>query len=453
MILSAGFSPLSLRAQDNSPYSRYGIGDLVPHSNIIGRAMGGISAGYSDVLSINFNNPATFGSFQAFLEQKSRKLVSGRAVLDLGVNFESRTLRESLPPKNFTATNALFSYVYVGMPVRRNWGIAFGMRPISRISYKVVRNERLLDPITGQPIDSVSTRFEGDGGAFLPSVGTGVTVFRRERKNGTEERLSLGLNLGYLFGKKDYSSRRGFVNDSVEYQLGNFQTRITFGDLYFSGGVQYKFPINAEKRISLTLGGFGNWKQDLNASRDQIRETFSIDPNLGELRLDSVSEQRDFKGSLVYPASYTLGIMMQKTPVPRESGWLFGIDFSKQAWNQYRLYGQRDSVRDRWQLHLGGQFNPAATRNYFSNVSYRAGFSTGPDYIQVGQKLPQFGASIGLGLPLPISRQSPNQASIIQFAFEYNKRGNNDNLLQENLYRVSLGFSLSDFWFQKRKYD
>ncbi len=35
-------------AQDNSPYSRYGLGDLVPNTNVNSRAMGGVSAGYVD---------------------------------------------------------------------------------------------------------------------------------------------------------------------------------------------------------------------------------------------------------------------------------------------------------------------------------------------------------------------------------------------------------------------
>ena len=57
-------------SQDNSPYSRYGIGDLVPGTSINSRGMGGISAAYNEVLSINFNNPASFSSFQALKEAK-----------------------------------------------------------------------------------------------------------------------------------------------------------------------------------------------------------------------------------------------------------------------------------------------------------------------------------------------------------------------------------------------
>ena len=37
-----------LNAQDNSPYSRFGLGDLHPGSNIYNRGMAGLSAAYSD---------------------------------------------------------------------------------------------------------------------------------------------------------------------------------------------------------------------------------------------------------------------------------------------------------------------------------------------------------------------------------------------------------------------
>ena len=64
LILPAAlFTPVL--AQDNSPYSRYGIGDLVPNSNILSRGMGGITAGFSDFYSVNYNNPASFASYFA----------------------------------------------------------------------------------------------------------------------------------------------------------------------------------------------------------------------------------------------------------------------------------------------------------------------------------------------------------------------------------------------------
>jgi hypothetical protein len=447
-ILTA-FSPVF--SQDNSPYSRYGVGDLVPPTSIISRSMGGISAGYSDHLSINFNNPASYSSFQGNKELKSKKLGSGRALLDIGINFEGRKLIEPATSKTFTANNALFSYVQVGVPLKQSWGLSFGLRPISRISYKMYRTERLTDPLTGLPIDSALTRFEGDGGSYMASIGTGFSVFKKE-KHGMEEKLSVGINAGYLFGKKNYSTRRTFINDTIEYAQANYQTQTNFGNLNFNAGVQYKLPLN--KKVVLTVGAYGSWGQKLNATQDILRETFQYNAALGEVRLDSVSDKKDIKGIIDLPASFTFGFVLQKYPIAyKEGGWLLGIDFSQQGWDNYRFYGQKDSVRNKWEIRAGAQLNPKLNRNYFSQVAYRFGLFMGPDYINIGNKLSQFGASFGLGLPMALSRQAPNQVSIINLGFEYIKRGNNDNLLKENMFRVSLGLSLSDIWFIKRKYE
>lgn len=440
-------------AQDNSPYSRYGIGDLIPSTNINNRSMGGITAGYTDQFAINFSNPASFSSFQAWKEKKSAKLSSGRSVLDMGVNVDNRTLRDPATNNSFTANNAIFSYVQVGVPLRRNWGLSFGLRPISRISYKVDRNERLKDPVTGSPIDSAVTRYQGDGGSYLASFGTGIALFSREKKNGLQEKLSVGINAGYYFGKKDYSTKRSLLNDTVSYYQANYQTKTTFGKLYASAGIQYQVPIGS--KVTFTLGAYGQLGQTINARQDILRETFYYDQSLGDVRLDSIADQRDVKGELKLPGSLTLGAVVQKFAVPnKEGGWLIGVDFSKQSWSEYRFYGRADSLRNTWELRMGAQITPVPGRKYFTNVNYRFGFFAGPDYVRLsGNTIPRIGASFGAGLPVTISRQAPNQVTFVNLAFEYSKRGNKESVLQENLFRISLGFSLSDIWFIKRQYD
>lgn len=459
VLVFTAFSPVF--SQDNSPYSRYGIGDLVPSTNIINRSMGGVTAAYSDIYSINFNNPASFSSLQGISELKSKKLSAGRAVLDVGINFESRSLKEPATSKTFVASNALFSYVYVGVPLKSNWGLSFGLRPVSRISYKQFRSERLVDPLTGLPIDSAITRFEGNGGSYLASIGTGFSLFQR-MKNGRkgedsakligQEKLSFGITGGYMFGKKDYSTRRTLVNDSVQYNQGNYQTKTNFGGLSVNLGLQYKLPLT--RLMMLHLGAYGNLGNELNATQDVLRETFVFDPSAGDVRQDSVSDLKNVKGKLKLPSSYTFGFLLQKLAViNKEGGWMFGIDFMTQKWEDYRFYDQSDMLRNKWELRVGGSLNPTPKRNYFSNVTYRFGFFTGPDYVEVGNKLPQYGGTFGIGLPFASSRTAQNQVTLLNLAFEYIKRGNNDNVLRENMFRISLGLSLSDYWFIKRKYD
>lgn len=435
-------------AQDNSPYTRYGLGDLVPSTNINSRGMGGISAGYNDILSINFNNPASYGSFQAIREQTSKKMAYGRALLDIGLNIESRTLSEPNNIGKFTASNVLFSHVQVGVPLRPNWGLSFGLRPMARISYKIISRERLIDPGTNEPIDTAFTTNQGDGGAYLASVGTGWRI-----NLGNNQSLAFGINAGYLFGKKDYSTRRSIFNDSLTYNSGNFQTKTTYGNLYGNAGIQYQTKLATD--LFLSVGVYGNWKQKLNASQDIIRETYYFDESSGNIRLDSVSDRKDIKGKIVYPSSYTAGFVIEKIVSAQKAGWMLGVDFAQGNWSEYRFYGQADpTVRNKWEMKLGAQLRPVPKSNYFSNVAYRAGFFIGRDYIQVQNDLPLMGVSLGLGLPIRnYNRLSPGQATIVNLAFEFIKRGNNDNLLKENLFRISAGFSLSDFWFVRKKYE
>jgi len=446
VLLFAFFGPAF--SQDNSPYSRYGLGDLVPSTNIISRGMGGISTTYNDFFSINFNNPASYSYFQAAKELNSNKLRLGRAVLDVGLNIENRTLIEpgNLATK-FTTSNALFSHLQVGMPLKANWGLSFGLRPMTRISYKMHQGGRVIDAVTGLPGDSTITLSEGDGGAYLASVGTGFRI-----KN-----FSFGVNAGYMFGKSDYSNRRIIVNDTMETNSGNFQTRTSYGSLYYNLGMQYVTRINSDSTLYLTIGAFGNLKQNLRSSQDLIRQTYFFDPNSGNIPIDSVYEQNEVRGQITYPASITAGFSIHKLPNDKNPGWLVGIDFHHSKWEDYRFYGKVDSVRNRWEIRIGGELRPsndAYRKSYFGKVAYRAGVYFGPDYLHVGNKLPVMGASFGLGLPIfGDTRFAPTQVTRLNLAFEYSKRGNNDNLLKENMFRISLGFSLSDFWFAKRKYE
>lgn len=444
VLLTASFFPSF--SQDNSPYTRYGLGDIVPSTNINLRGMGGISAAYNDYLSINFNNPASYGSFQAYKELNSNKLRLGRAILDLGLNFENRTLIEPGDvPRKFTTSNALFSHLQVGVPLRANWGLSFGLRPMTRISYKMYQGGRVIDAVTGEPRDSTLTLSEGDGGAYLASVGTGFRIGD----------FSFGVNGGYLFGKSDYSNRRVIINDTMETNSGNFQSKTSYGNLYFNAGMQYR--VRLDSTTFLTLGLFGNIRQKINATQDVIRETYFFDPNTGNIPIDSVFEKNEIKGKIVYPASLTGGFTIQRVPTLKKAGWLFGVDYHQAKWDDYRFFDKVDSVKNRWELRVGAELRPsidAYRKSYFGRVSYRAGFFFGPDYVNVGKKLPVMGASFGLGLPLNTeNRINPNQVTLINLAFEYIKRGNNDNLLKENMFRLSVGFSLSDFWFVKRKYE
>jgi len=435
-----GFVAVRVNAQDNSPYSRYGLGNLAPSTNISNRGMGSISAGMSDPLTINFNNPASYSGFQTFIEQRSKKVSQARVVLDVGINFDNRSLVVPNTSLRYGSSDALFSYVQVGIPIRKNWGLSFGLRPVSRISYSILRSEHLTDPISGNSIDSAQTQFTGSGGVYLPTIGTGFAIGN----------LSLGVNFGYMFGKRETTTDRAIM-DTVLYHSADYNTITSFGHIYVDAGLQYK--INLDKHTILRLGLSGNLQQKLNASQDVLRQTY-VRGTAGEVvQLDSVYQQTGIEGKITYPASYKGGFIVQNIK-DNGSGWLFGVDYTQTKWNNYRFYDLKDSVKDNWQLNVGGQFFPKPGTNFFSRVVYRFGFYTGPDYISLNNStLPQFGVSAGLGLPIASHNRLTNQFTVLNIALEYAKRGNNSNLIKENMFRLSVGFNFTDFWFGKRKYD
>lgn len=440
-VLFSSFFSFTLQAQDNSPYSRYGLGNQSPRMNVISRGMGGVSAAYGDFFSINYNNPASYAGFQVQTEQRTGKVSSGRVIFDAALNLDSRKLAEPNTTNSFRANDLLFSHVYVGVPIRKNWGMSFGIRPMSRIGYNIVRHERLQSS-AGQDIDSVFTQYTGTGGSFLPSIGTGF---------GTNN-FRIGANVGYLFGKKELTTRRGFLNDTIQYAASNHTTNSNYGSMFFTVGSQ--LLIDLDSTVLLRFGASGNWKQNLNGTQDILRQTYTRDANGQELRVDSVLQQNDVAGTVVYPASYTAGFLLDIAAGERTAGWSIGADYTSQKWNDFRFFGVQDRVQNNYEIRVGAQINPSMTAVRNGRLrSYRVGFFTGKDYVKVNQDLPVYGFTLGVGLPLRNYSRLTSQASIINLGLEYVRRGNDENVIKEDMFRLSLGLNFTDFWFGKRRYD
>lgn len=421
--------PVFCFSQENSPYSRYGIGNLAPQGNIFNRGMGGVSAGFSDLATVNFLNPASYSNLVY-------------TTLDIAAQVDSKTLKSNSVADKYTSNNAFVSYLQLGVPLlngnkkaaKKNisWGLNFGLRPVSRINYDIQKNSRISN------IDSLTTLYEGSGGVTAAFVGTGIRI-----KN-----FSFGANLNYYFGNKNYNTRLIFINDTVNYLKSNSGTQTNFGGLSLTGGIQYLIKI---KGGALRLGGYGNLQKQYTATQDIIRQTFSYNPSTGSAdKLDSIYENKNQKGTIVLPASYGVGFTVEKPH------WMYGVDFEATNWNNYSFYGQKDQVQNSWMVKAGFQYFPAdvESKKYWNFVKYRAGLYFGPDYITAGNKLPQFGVTAGAGFPLKLKRSFyETQYSVMNISVEYMNRGNGQNNITENTFRIGIGFALGDIWFVRRKYD
>jgi long-subunit fatty acid transport protein len=408
-----------LPAQENSPYSRYGLGDVLPTQNILNRSMGGLAIPYNDLQSVNFINPASYAYLRV-------------TTLDVGLEYSSRTLQAENPPSKSNSKYLIPTYVQLGLPLKKKgfWGMNIGLRPVTRITYNLSTRTRLAG------IDSVLYNYTGNGGTYQAYLGTGFG----------NRKFSFGINAGYMFGNKEYSTKVILLNDTVPYQKSNSSDTTRFGGIFVNAGALYRIELN--RNTYLRLGANGSIQNKLNAYRDIHRATFDFSSNSGILVIDSVYAALEQKGKITYPASLGFGFMFE-----REDKWMFGAELNSTLWSDYRYYDQPDALRNSWTVRVGGQIIPDInSKSYWSRVVYRAGLSFGPDYIDVNKNLNQYLFSFGAGFPIRRTFYS-NQYTTINTALEIGARGNKKNTVSENLFKISVGVNLSDIWFNPRKYD
>jgi len=430
-------------AQDNSPYSRYGLGDIIPSQHAIARGMGGTAVAYVDAQSVNFVNPATYADLRI-------------VTFDFSASIDNKTLKSLLPENKFKTGNFRPAYVAIGVPLSlvfdkkkwaKNTGLAFGLRPLTNINYGIFQSSRLAG------VDSMTTYYEGSGGLNQAFLGIGKKWY------GKKSNLSIGINTGYTFGRKETSTKVNLINDTVLYYKANYINLTSFGRMFLNGGVQFETEIG--KNDVLRFGVSGGLKTNLKGRQDLTRETYGFNPTTGNIAtIDSVYKESNKRGTIQLPATYNVGIMYHKTADDRFKNkvdkFMLSAEYESSQWSQYRFYEQTDKVVNSWTARLGAQLtiDPTNPRGYWNKVALRTGVAMGKDYINAdGNELKTFSFTLGAGLPVKKFRSYDNQFTTINTSVEFGKRGSSANNITENYFRINFGMSLSDVWFIKRKYD
>ncbi len=439
-------------SQENSPFSRYGLGDLFPQQNIANRGMGGLSAAVTDAQSINTVNPASYGYL-------------GLVTYDFGLTIDARTLRSANPVNKYNSTNFLPSYIQLGVPLNRKTGafLIFGLRPYTRINYSVEEGSRINYDSLGVS-DSLHTLYEGNGGLNQAFIGLGKRWGSQLKTN-----FSIGVNGGYEWGTKYTSTKIDFPADSSfqNWYRSNSTDTTTYGGVFLNPGIMMHFlltnktnPVTKNvETYDLNVGAYGTLQQDLNAKRTITRETFQYGSDGSVIGIDSVAKQPNIPGKIDVPLTYSAGFMLNKNignVIFQVRKWSIGADYTSTKWSKYTYYGQPDQLNDSWFLRGGFSFSPdpLTGKGMFSRGTYRMGYYTGKDYINAdgnGYKVHAY--TLGFSFDLRKIRSYDNQFTKINTAIEFGKRGTGVNNVTENFFKFSLGLSLSDIWFIKRKYD
>lgn len=413
----------------NSPYSRFGLGDFSSQNFAAAGGMGGLSAAYYDPFHLNVQNPAALVNLQA-------------TAFEVGMYAKFSNLKES--DKNSNIWSGNLNYIGLGFPLinpisrvldknKSPWGygMSFALQPITRVGYdiraQVQRNDEL---------ELTTNIYKGTGGIYKVSWGNGVKY-----KN-----FSVGLSLGYIFGKITNSRRVQFDSLLVAYNT-EFLDETSLSGFVWNVGTQYTLEFgeinkNLNARQRLIFGLYGNSARAFNTNSSKFyQRNASFAPTDTLLNVQGVKE----KGTL--PAEFTGGITYELPSKIR-----IGVEYGIASWGEYKNAAKPENLVDANRLAIGLEYIPKfnSYNKYFDRVRYRIGFSQISDPRRInGEQLKASTLSVGFGLPIVLPRQ---QVSFINIALEGGRFGSS-NIVRENFVRLTLGFTLNDqTWFFKQKF-
>jgi len=409
-----------------SPYSKFGVGNvkgsLLPQL----RAMGGIStAVYKNAYfnNLNMQNPASYAGITA-------------VTLDMGLSGSFNELKNSKLSEN--SFNATLSHVALGFNISRKSGLSFGIMPYSELGYNFKNTVKIGSTTANQK--DVDFLYTGEGGLTKSYIGYGI---------GLGDHLRVGANIEYLFGNLSESRSTQFVNDPGAMS-SRMQDKNSIGGLAYSYGAQY--DIRIDNKTSLVLGYSGSSSSKINSTKSNYVTQYKIDGTGAESpAIDTLFRTENSKTNLQLPLVHNFGIALQKN-----DNWLIGVDYRMGKWSNLTIDHVNQNLQDTYGFSVGGQIVPdfSSINNYFKRVEYRLGFQYDKTYIQMNnQDVKQMAITMGLGLPMSsYSRGTFYKANITA---EFGKRGSIANgLLQERYINFHLGFTLNDSsWFRRFKFD
>ncbi len=417
LLLLCGSMETFSQIRISSPYTRFGIGELRTNSyNTVLMSMGGIRNATNGNNLINIYNPATYASFD------SLSFVFEGGIMGSKGSISTSSISE---PTDYASLNHLL----FGFQIKKWWKSSFGLVPFSDVGYNTVQEQNL------ENIGRTMFQYEGSGGISQAYWGNAFKVTKS---------FAIGFNFAYNFGTIDKSRTIYFPDSLPYYQNTRLDNKIKVGGISFDFGLLHKTKVG--KDLMLSSGLSFALPQKINAKREFLANTFQGGLQVQEYFTDTIKYKPEEKGDINMPARVGLGLMLED-----QDHWKIGVDFNWQNWNSYEAFGYSDSLRNSWDVAIGGEYIPDFTSvsSYVKKIRYRLGarFSKTPIHV-FDKNINEFGISFGFGLPIMRSK------SVFNMGFEFGGKGTTaNNLVKENYFRFTIGVSIFERWFVRRKYN
>jgi hypothetical protein len=214
-------------------------------------------------------------------------------------------------------------------------------------------------------------------------------------------------------------------------------------DFSFDFGLQATVPFKNKSKVILGAIFENNPKYNTYYS-DITQKNLSSGEALDQDTLFFVEEG---KGIIEFPFTYGFGISYVK-----ENSLEINADYYHQSWSEAKFLGEKnDFLTDLDKFAVGAEWIPEkfSIKSYGRRVAYRAGFKYEQTYLIFNNRqINDIGITFGVGLPVYRSK------STINVAAEFGRKGTmEEDLVQEDYFKLNLMVNLYDLWFIKRRFD
>lgn len=439
-ILLTAFLPDGISQQnENSPYSRYGIGRIHNDNFIFAQGSGNLGATNIDNFHVNLVNPASYGFLQA-------------TTFDVGLDINYNRLQTKRDAATIYGGN--LNYFALAIPLinpigdfierrERNLdiGLTFALKPHSTVGYDVVSTED--HPEEG----TIQRNYQGSGSTYKFLTGTGLRY----------KDIAVGFNLGLLFGNIKYNSIVSFPDDIFAYE-DHFSESFSLNGFTYNVGAQYVLRLNKKaikkdetlKPMNLVFGVYGNTSTNFKSTGETMRLGILPDDNIniGLARYDTLVPQTQINGKGVLPATIGGGLSYH-----HKQKIIAGLNFQKTFWSQYLNEGKltAEQLTDAICISAGMDYIPdaASYTSFAKRMRYRAGLQYQTDSrSEDGNQLKEASLSLGVGFPIIFQRKISN----IDLSLTYGQSVG-ERLISESYVKFGLGLTFNDQeWLLKRRY-
>jgi hypothetical protein len=422
-LLSIGISA-SGQKLINTPYSRFNIGSLEREGSFRSLGMGGVSVGLRDNNSISFSNPASYSS-----------LDTNSFVFDFGLDYGKNIMAGSTA--KYKSDDLNFHHLIIGFPVSRNIGVSAGIIPVSSGYYNITGQVTKTDPEYDPSVGEYIIDHKGDGGVTKFYLGAGMKITKN---------LSAGINMSFLSGNLSRTNQFIF-GDYVTMFHNNSTEKLDIRGLNFDYGLQYSAKLKNNYFLNLGLSVTSGKNYNTKLNQLSVRYTaFSIE--------DTISYVSDNNTKTFIPATIRLGVVFGK-----KNKFTTGLDYIATNWSASKIPGSSGYAADTRNFIFGAEFIPDKFSNFsfIKRVEYRIGAHAGDNYLIVnGQQIKEYGASVGLGIPVKQASNISNFSwGTLNLYLDYTRRNGSSlsSLHYENYITAGLSLNLYDYWFLKKKYE